>query len=553
MLRRLYITDYALIERLDIEFGEGFNVMTGETGAGKSIIMGALSLVMGGRGDSSAVREGARKCVVEAEFGIDGITDELSKLTDEYDVEEQIILRREMTAQGKSRAFVNDTPVSLQVMKSIASAIIDIHSQHQNLLIERKEFQLNIIDTVAENDKELADYQAVYKQYTDVSKRLAELRKEIEESEREREYDEFQYKQLAEAKIEEGEQERLEEEQSRMEHAEEIKGELCAVSSAMEEERAGVLAQLKECVQRLRKAGKYMTEFGDMAEAVNDRYIDLREMAGDIERQMNDIVTDEARRVQIEERLNEIYKLEQKHRVQKCEELIAIQKELEQKLTKIEQRGDEVARLTTEHTLCEKEMRKKAAVLSDRRRSVLRIIEKTMVEKLVYLGIANAKVEVVVNETECGANGADDVEIRFSANKNATPQSIGKIASGGEMARVMLTLKALMAEKRGLQTIIFDEIDTGVSGEMAGRMGEVMQQVAERSQVIAITHLPQIAAKGVTHYKVYKEDQKETTVTNILRLGVAEREREIAEMLSGKNPSETAIMAARELINGKRG
>ncbi|MCQ2345017.1 MAG: DNA repair protein RecN [Paludibacteraceae bacterium] len=553
MLKRLFISDYALIEKLDIDFSEGFNVITGETGAGKSIIMGALSLVMGGRGDASAVRKGAKKCVVEAEFSIGEEDDDLREMTSDFDVEDMVILRREMTAQGKSRAFVNDTPVSLQVMKSVSSEIIDIHSQHQNLLIERKDFQLNVIDIVAGNEKELAEYQKIYKQYIETGKRLDLLKAEIEASEREREYDEFQFKQLEEAKLVEGEQESLEEEQSRLEHAEEIKGELCAASNLMCEEASGILTQLKECVQRLRKAGKYVDSFNGLADDINERYMDIREMASDVERQMNDIVTDDVRKSQVDERLSELYTLEQKHKVKDCGELIALQHELEQKIKSINIRDEELQWLSVEYGKCKKVLEEKANILSGRRKQVIGEIGEKMVGRLVYLGIPNAKVEIIISEGDYGVYGADEVEIRFAANKNATPQNIGKIASGGEMARVMLTLKALMAEKRGLQTIIFDEIDTGVSGEMAGRMGEVMQQVALSSQVIAITHLPQIAAQGDTHYKVYKEDQAESTVTNIRRLATAEREYEIAEMLSGKNPSETAILAAKELLNGKRG
>lgn len=552
MLKRLYISDYALIEKLDIDFSNGFNVITGETGAGKSIIMGALALIMGGRGDVTAVREGAKKCVVEAEFSVNDLTDELRRLTEDYDVDDVIILRREMTVMGKSRAFVNDTPVSLTIMKSIASAIIDIHSQHQNLLLERKEFQLNILDTVAKNEGKLSEYQQIYGRYIKVSKQLAELKEIIEVSEREREYDEYQYRQLVEAKIEEGEQERLEDEQSRIEHAEEIKGELCVVSDSMENETAGALSILKVCVQRLRKLGKYSASFCEMAESINERYVDLREMSNDVSRQMNEIFTDENRRVQIEERLGVIYSLEQKHKVQKCEQLLALQHQFEQKLESIEQRDDEVRKLENECVELEKMMKEKAAALSAMRRGVIGEIEKTMVQRLVYLGIVNAKVEIAMRERKCDFYGADEVEIKFSANKNGIPQNIGKIASGGEMARVMLALKALMTEKRGLQTIIFDEIDTGVSGEMAGRMGEVMQHIALYSQVIAITHLPQIAAKGVTHFKVFKEDLKERTVTNIQRLTSEKRELEIAEMLSGKNPSGTALNAAKELIYGKR-
>ena len=545
MLTQLHISNYALIETLDIDFTTGMNVITGETGAGKSIIMGALGLVMGNRADSSAVREGAKKCVVEVMFAVDSIPPEWQ----DYDVEDELVLRREMTIQGKSRAFMNDTPVTLSQLKSIASQIIDIHSQHQNLLIERADFQLNIVDTFAKNTEQLVEYQSIYKEHKDLCRQCAELKVSIENTAKERDFDQYQFNQLTDAKLKACEQEELEEEQQRLVHAEEIKSALSNASEILNDDYNGVVSRLKECVQSLRTASKYMNETSELTDAVNNCYMELRELANDAERSLNSVSTDGQRLGEVESRLGELYDLQQKHHVRNCDELIDLQEQLRLKLEGVEERSDELLRLEKSRNEAEQRMLKAADALSLSRQSVKKKIEELLEERLIYLGIQNAKIEIQINGCDCNSNGCDEVEFLFSANKNSLLQPIGKIASGGEIARVMLALKTIIAESKGLQSIIFDEIDTGVSGEMATRMGEVMQQLSEHAQVITITHLPQIAAKGGTHYKVYKKDLADSTVTNITKLNHDERIKEIAEMLSGKNPTQTAIDVATELIN----
>lgn len=545
MLTHLHISQYALIETLDIDFCQGFNVITGETGAGKSIIMGALALIMGARAEQQAIRRGAAKCIVEATFTVDRRMPEL----DDFDIDDEMIVRREITQNGKSRAFIADTPVTLQQLRRTVQQLVDIHSQHENLLLNNANFQLNIVDTVAHTEPELKAYSDAYHAYKVAEQLLEETRLKAEQSVKERDYIEFQYRQLADAKLVKGEQSDLEQELKMLEHAEEIKTELTTASSLMDDEEHGIIVSLKECLQAMRHAAKFVDRIKETADFIEERYIDIREFATDIRRVMDETEVDPQRRTIVEERLSTIYSLEQKHSAGSIDELIKVRDQYEQQLAEMESFAEETARLEQE---CDKALavvKSTAVILAKKRRSALPGIEQYMIERLSYLGMENARIEISMESTDFTPRGADTVEFRFSANKNSELRAIAEVASGGEIARVMLALKSLIVETLSLETIVFDEIDTGVSGEMANRMGEMMSRISTSAQVLTITHLPQIAARGNAHYKVYKQDDAEATVTHIIRLDNEARVEEIAEMLSGHNPSESAKLAARELIN----
>jgi len=543
MLRHLYIKDYALIEELEVDFGEGMNVMTGETGAGKSIIMGALGLVMGARAEQQAIRNGARKCIVEAEFsGIDKkIIEHLDLLDDLEDLE--IIVRREVADNGKSRAFINDTPVSLGQLREVVSQIVDIHSQHENLLLNKAGFQLSVVDSVARDSALLSQYKALYSEYRTNQKELQAMEESLARAQQEKDYIEFQYHQLDEAKLKADEQERLEQELSRLEHAEEIRRELTTVDARLSDEQYGVLVNLKEATQALARAGKFV-DLAELDKTINSAYLDLKEASGDLAREIASVEVDPQRKTVVEERLNMIYILEQKHRLRTTAELVELRDRLKSQLDLMSLSDEKIGEKKAIVEQLRIKMEAAAEKLSNARRGVTNTITDHMVEQLRYMGMEHARLEVAFDRVEHTSTGCDEVEFRFSANKDVPVAPISRIASGGEVARVMLALKGLIADKLQLGTIVFDEIDTGVSGEMAGRMGDVMSAIAEGAQVITITHLPQIAAKGTTHYKVYKNDGR----TGIKPLDRQQRIIEIAEMLSGKNPSESACRAAEELM-----
>ena len=572
MLKHLYISQYALIDTLDLEVADGFSVITGETGAGKSIIMGALALVMGARADAKSVREGAQKCVVEATFSMHNTQCTMhnchSELNNfqlyrrnilclyfeemELDWEEECVIRREVTAAGKSRAFINDTPVTLQQMRAITSLLIDIHSQHENLLLNNTDFQLKVVDIIAQSAVEREAYKAVYDNWRQTAQKLAEVREMAEKWASERDYAQFQFEQLYEANLQEGEQVELEVELEVLNHAEDIKGCLSEASSRLDDEQYGVVMQLREAMQRVGMASRYKKEAEALSERINSLYIELKDVSAEVADMCADMEYDPRRKTAIEERLNTIYVLEQKHRVDSVEELIAIRDEYDAKLQRIDSFDDEIKALEKQLLTLNSQLSTEAERLTTKRNSVRNEIADYLVARLRMLGMENARIEVCISQKDYGADGQDVVEFLFTANKNAELRPIASIASGGEIARLMLALKCLIAKSAELPTIIFDEIDTGVSGEVAGRMGEMMADMAEDIQVLTITHLPQIAARGAQHFKVYKQDTDESTITQITQLTSSQRETEIAEMLSGKNPSETAILAARELLIGNK-
>ena len=548
MLKHLYISQFAIIDSLDLDIAHGFNVITGQTGAGKSIIMGALALVMGERADYKSIRNGASKCVVEATFDI--TSSNIRSLFDELDLDyaEECIIRREITANGKSRAFINDTPVNQQQLRAVSAKLIDIHSQHENLLLNNSLFQMQVVDAVAQNAPAIEAYKSAYHRFNSLKKELATLQESAEKLRAEKDYNQFQFNQLQEAAIGADEQELLEVELDKLAHIEDIKYNLQLADSILSNDDAAI-AQLKTAEQSLGKISDFDKDIASVYERINSVVIELKDVAADVSALFENTDYDPARRNYVEERLNLIYSLEHKHNVKSCEELIEIYNAFARKLESIDSFDDEINSLQAQLSEAEKEMVKASEVLSDSRRAVRDVIAKDLVEKLVYLGINNAKVEVAINSTgNYTVNGSDEVNFLFSANKNVPLRPISTIASGGEISRVMLAIKSLIVKTNDISTIIFDEIDTGVSGLVAQRMGEMMKILSLDTQVIAITHLPQIAAKGNAHFKVYKEDNENDTISKIILLDNEQRRREIAEMLSGENPSKAAFDAADELL-----
>ncbi len=548
MLKHLYISQFAIIDSLDLDIAHGFNVITGQTGAGKSIIMGALALVMGERADYKSIRNGASKCVVEATFDI--TSSNIRSLFDELDLDyaEECIIRREITANGKSRAFINDTPVNQQQLRAVSAKLIDIHSQHENLLLNNSLFQMQVVDAVAQNAPAIEAYKSAYHRFNSLKKELAILQESAEKLRAEKDYNQFQFNQLQEAAVGADEQELLEAELDKLAHIEDIKYNLQLADSILSNDDAAI-AQLKTAEQSLGKISDFDKDIASIYERINSVVIELKDVAADVSALFENTDYDPARRNYVEERLNLIYSLEHKHNVKSCEELIEIYNAFARKLESIDSFDDEINSLQAQLSEAEKEMVKASEVLSDSRRAVRDVIAKDLVEKLVYLGINNAKVEVAINSTgNYTVNGSDEVNFLFSANKNVPLRPISTIASGGEISRVMLAIKSLIVKTNDISTIIFDEIDTGVSGLVAQRMGEMMKILSLDTQVIAITHLPQIAAKGNAHFKVYKEDNENDTISKIILLDNEQRRREIAEMLSGENPSKAAFDAADELL-----
>lgn len=549
MLRHLEIRNYALIEHLEIDFSNGFSVMTGETGAGKSIIMGALSLVLGQRADAKSIQEGYTKCVVETTFDLSFY--HLEEFFEEADIdfEKQCIIRREVHANSKSRAFINDTPVTLQQLKSLTEKLIDIHSQHESLLLSESSFQLDIVDSVAATKSELAHYQEVYKQFKDTKKAYEELSAKAEQWKSERDYDQYQFEQLDAAQLTENEQTDLEAELNLLNHAEEVKSELSFVLNTIDQDEIGIQQQLNKVLQSLKRINKFLPDELNASGRIDSALIDIKDLSKELSDALYDKEFNAERKQFVEERLNFIFTLQQKHRVNTVAELLEIRHELEQKLLQIEAFDSDLAKMEQEITTLREKLEQASKILSQKRHSVTKTIQKDIVGKLTQLGIANAQFVVqITTPDDFTPTGQDTIEFLFAANKNAAPQPIAKVASGGEISRLMLSVKSLLINTSGLPTIIFDEIDTGVSGEIAHKMGEIMRQISRNAQVIAITHLPQIAAKGTTHYKVYKQDNEKSTQTHIVRLNAEKRLLEIAEMLSGKNPSMAAISNAKELL-----
>ncbi len=552
MIKALHIEHYALIDELDIEFNHGFSVITGETGAGKSIILGAIGLLLGERADLKAIKAGEKRCVIEAEFDLSAYG--MEGFFDENDLDfngSECIIRRELTSSGKSRAFINDTPVNLSQLKEIGDTLIDIHSQHKNLLLNEENFQLSVLDILAGNADQLNSYREHFEYYRGLVKALNQAIANSKQNHDEEDYLRFQLDQLADAQLKEGEQEQLEEEQELLSHAEEIKGSLYdACNMLTSDGEDDTISRLKRSVSTLNSIGSVSHEAEELASRIDACYIELKDIASTIESLADATEYDPQRLQQIDERLNTIYSLQKKHHVATVEELLSLQASLEEKLGLMDCSEEHIEQLKAKIDEAYKVVADIAAQLSQKRREAKAMVETKMKETLIQLGMPNVMFEVeMTDKAELDATGNDKVTFLFSANKNVPMQPISEIASGGEIARVMLSLKALIAGAVKLPTIIFDEIDTGVSGSIAEKMALIMQEMGNGGrQVISITHLPQIAALGTTHYKVYKEESLFATTTHITRLNQSQRIEEIAHMLSGSALTEAAISNAKELL-----
>ena len=554
MLQSIHIQNYALIESLDIDFHAGFSVITGETGAGKSIILGAIGLLVGQRADSKAIKTGASKCVVEAHFNIS--TYRLEEFFNENDLEydgEECILRREVHASGKSRAFINDTPASLAQMKALGEKLIDVHSQHQNLLLNHEDFQLNVLDILASSHEALQAYKSLYTSYKQTSRELAQLIVESEKNRQDEEYIRFQVKQLDDAQLQAGEQEELEQEAEMLTHAEDIKSSLYKVNQLMDEGEINLVSLAKEGMQVLQSISRVYNPASEWSNRLESCYLELKDMAHEIANASDEVEFNPTRLDYVNERLNLIYTLQKKHQLSSVEELLALADNLREKLDAITSSDDHIQELTKKKDLLYQQVLSQAEVLTRLRTGASKEIESQMQAYLIPLGMPNVRFAVELSpRKEPDASGMDNVSFLFSANKNGTLQQVASIASGGEIARVMLSLKAMIAGAVKLPTIIFDEIDTGVSGSIAEKMALIMQEMGQADrQVISITHLPQIAARGAQHYKVYKEDTEVGTNSHIRILNEEERINEIAHMLSGATLTEAALNNAKALLNNE--
>ncbi|WP_288854642.1 DNA repair protein RecN [uncultured Bacteroides sp.] len=550
MLRSLYIQNYALIEKLDISFSSGFSVITGETGAGKSIILGAIGLLLGQRADVKAIRVGASKCIIEARFDISAYSMQLFFEENELEYEEECILRREVSASGKSRAFINDTPASLAQMKELGELLIDVHSQHQNLLLNKEGFQLNVLDILSHNEEALSAYQNIFGEWKEAQQDLEALVARANQDKSDEDYIRFQLEQLEEAHLSVGEQEELEQEADTLSHAEEIKAGLYRVGQTLYSDEGGLLSGLKECLNTMLGLQRVYPVAGELAERMESTYIELKDISQEVSGKEDEIEFNPERLEEVNERLNLIYTLQQKHRVATVGELLTLTDEYTAKLSAITSSDERIEELKARCDALYNKVKKQAVVLTKARIAAACEVEKQMAARLIPLGMPNVRFQVEIGvRKEPGIHGADTVNFLFSANKNGALQSISSVASGGEIARVMLSIKAMIAGAVKLPTIVFDEIDTGVSGEIADRMADIMQEMGEQDrQVISITHLPQIAARGRAHYKVYKQDNETETNSHIRRLTDDERVEEIAHMLSGAKLTEAALNNARALM-----
>ena len=552
MLKTLHISNYALISEINIGFSAGFSVITGETGAGKSIIIGALSLILGQRAESRFIKEGEEKAIVEAEFDIRDYHLEHFFEKNELDYQpEQCIIRREITASGKSRAFINDTPVSLQVLREISAKLIDIHSQHENLLLSDDQYQLQVVDNMAQNTSILKQYQQHFTQWKNLQTQLYHLQKTADKQLSELDYMKFQFQQLEAAQLSENEQNELEMELETLSHTEEIKQELQKAGFLLTDEQMS-LALLKEAIDAVGRIKNYISEDENWHERLESVYIELKDIAQEIINFEERIDFQPERLQWIEQRLNEIYSLEKKFKLNSISELLLLKEKLKAELQHIESYDEEIATLQKKIAKSYENVQLQAELLTKSRSNAIEPIENFLKEQLSRLGMPNIRFKIEITEAgEFSETGKDMVQFLFSANKNQSLQPVAQIASGGEVSRLMLSIKSLMAHRAGLPTIIFDEIDTGVSGEIAHRMAEIMKDMSKSIQVIAITHLPQIAAKGNRHYRVFKDDSGETTLTHISELGKEERILEIAQMLSGENVTEVALGNAKELLKNE--
>lgn len=550
MLKHLHIRNYALISELNIDFENGFDVLTGETGTGKSIILGALSLLMGNRADSRNITEGEQKCVVEGEFALGEL--DLRSFFSEHDLDYSpvCVLRRELVSSGKSRSFVNDTPVPLSLLHDLSNRLIDIHSQHQNLLLRDDKFQIYVVDVIARNKEAKEAYRSLLGEYKGLESRLRALQVKAEQDQRDSDYVRFQYDQLKDARLVANEEQVLEQEQRRLEHTEEVKSGLNEALCQLSTEDVGVLSRLQSVLNECKHIVPYIENGESLKERIQTSYIELSDIADEFARLSEDTELDPNEQARVGERLDLLNSLMQKHRVQDVKSLIALREEFASRIGVMESYEEEIDSLQKALRSCEEKLKQAADRLTQSRRSVLATIEEKVVAELVTLGIRHAQMQVLMTERESyDIDGRDEIQFMFAANKNQQPQPIASVASGGEISRIMLCIKELIANEANLPTLVFDEIDTGISGEVAANMGSIILRMSKQRQVLVITHLPQIASMGDAHYKVYKTDTERHTETSIRRLSAEERVGEIAQMLSGSQVTDAAIRHAKELLN----
>lgn len=551
MLKQLIIKNFTLIDSLDIEFRPGFSVITGETGAGKSIILGAIGLLLGQRADTKSIKSGASRCIIEAHFDLSRY--DLQKYFIDNDIDydaTDCIIRRELMSTGKSRAFINDTPVALTALKELGEQLVDIHSQHQNLLLNKEDFQLNVVDIIAADSKQRNEYLSEYGKYRDICRKLDKLKSDIAKSKEDEEFIRFQFNEIEEAKFQSDEQERLEQENETLSHAEEIKTALYHASNSLDSEDKGIVIELKGCLNSLDSIAKVYPKSEALSERIESCYIELKDITEEINDDIEKIDFNPSQLEENNNRLNLIYTLQQKHHVDSLAALLEIADNYRGQLQNIDNSDELLNELEESKKSIGAQLEAKAKVLTSLRAKAARKIEEEMKSRLVLLGMPKIRFSVQLESKPFSADGADKIAFYFSANTSTQMQPISDVASGGEIARVMLSLKAMISGAVKLPTIIFDEIDTGVSGAIAEKMARIMQQMGESDrQVISITHLPQIAALGTTHYKVFKEETSAGTTSKMTMLNKEQRINEIAQMLSGSQLTDAAISNAKELLN----
>lgn len=550
MLKQLYIKNFTLIDELNISLYPGFSVITGETGAGKSIILGAIGLLLGNRADSKAIKAGRDRCVIEAHFDLSRYG--MQKFFDDNDIDydaDDTIIRRELTAAGKSRAFINDTPVPLTRMRELGEQLVDIHSQHQNLLLQKEDFQLNVVDIIAQDADQLKVYQKEYYAYRKAKELLEELKAEIAKNRENEEFMRFQHKELDDANLQEGELEQLEQEAETLSHSEDIKTALYEADSALSGDDDSILDKLKNATHQLENICDVYPSMADVAGRMQSSYIELKDIAQEISSSVDHVEFDPNRLDAINTRLDKLYTLQQKFHVETVTELIATRDRIAEQLSHIDNGDEDIEEKEKEVSALLAKAEKQATLLTSIRQKSAKAIEKEMKGRLIPLGIPNVRFEIAFAEKPLSGNGADKVSFLFSANKSTQLQPVSQVASGGEIARVMLSLKAMISGAVKLPTIIFDEIDTGVSGKIAEKMADIMEEMGlQNRQVLSITHLPQIAAKGSHHYKVLKEETENGTISHMKELNNQERIEEIAQMLSGSDITQAALANAKELL-----
>jgi len=553
MLRKLSVQNYVLIEQLAVEFHQGLNIITGETGAGKSILLGALSLILGERADKAALLDASKKCIVEAEFVVERKSIADFFRAHELDIEPTIIIRREITAEGKSRSFINDTPVTLSQLKELSELLVDVHSQHETLFLRQSKFQLSVLDAFAKTEDDLIRYKTAFYDYQKNKKRLTELEEEEKKSKADSDYYLFLFNELDKAGLKEGEQELLEDELNTMTHSEEIKGNLNLITTELNGSEDNFLNRIARIQLLLQQSAKHHSQLNDLSERLKSVSIEMKDIAAEVEVVSDEITFDPARIEEINSRLNDIYRLQQKHRAKTVAELINLKSDFESKLKNIESLDEQLATLRLQVDELKKSLITSAKKLSAKRNKAIPEAEKEIIALLSSVNMPNAVFKIadeVSTEDNFNADGIDEVRFLFSANKGVSLREISKAASGGELSRLMLCIKAAVAKLMSLPTIIFDEIDTGISGETAMNVGKVLKQLSLRHQLIAITHLPQIAGRGEAHYYIYKEAGPQKTSAKIKLLNKDERIVEIAKMLSGEKPTAVAMENAKELLKG---